>query len=95
MKDRSELSRVEFGKTRIRLTKDLTTMNPALVEGLQGLAVGKLANYTMKVRFPTVTVGINWQDCDIVEGVYGMPEPPPMKPLPAQRGAPAEPPAQE
>jgi hypothetical protein len=83
VKDRSELSRVEFFKTRVRLTKDLTVMNPALVEGAQGLVVGKLANYTLKVRFPAVTVGVNWQDCEIVEGVYGMPEgsPGPVHPI--------------
>ncbi len=90
MKDRNELSRVENGRTRVRLTKDLTVMNPALVEGSEGLVVGRLANYTMKVRFPAVTVGVNWQDCEIVEGVFGMPEGAPAKRLPAQRGAPPE-----
>jgi hypothetical protein len=90
MKDRSELSKVEYGRTRVRLTKDLTVMNPALVEGSEGLVLGRLANYTLKVRFPAVTVGVNWQDCDIVEGVFGMPEGAPAKRLPAQRGAPPE-----
>ena len=74
MRDRDEVKRVEFGRTRVRLTKDMSVMNPALVEGAQGLVVGMLANYTLKVRFPAVTVGVNWQDCEIMEGVYGMPE---------------------
>lgn len=65
-------------------------MNPALVEGSEGLVLGRLANYTLKVRFPAVTVGVNWQDCDIMEGVFGMPEGAPAKRLPAQRGAPPE-----
>lgn len=73
MKDRSELGRVVFGTTRVILTRDLSIMNPNLVEGAQGLVVGKLANYTLKVAFPKVTVGVNWQDCDIVEGKSGMP----------------------
>jgi hypothetical protein len=90
MKDRSELSRIEFGRTRVRLTKDLTVMNPALVEGSQGLVVGKLANYTLKVQFPAVTVGVNWQDCDIVEGATGMPAGAPAREHPALRGAPKE-----
>jgi hypothetical protein len=73
MKDRSELQRVVFGQTRVILTRDLSVMNPNLVEGSSGLVVGKLATYTLKVAFPKVTVGVNWQDCDIVEGRYGMP----------------------
>ncbi len=48
-------------------------MNPNLVEGANGLVVGKLANYTLKVAFPAVTVGVNWRDCDIIEGKTGMP----------------------
>ena len=88
MRDRSELTRIEFGKTRVRLTKDQTVMNAALVEGAQGLVIGKLANYTLKVRFPAVTVGVNWQDCDIVEGASGMPEGAPAREHPALRGAP-------
>jgi hypothetical protein len=90
MKDRSELSRIEFGKTRVRLTKDLSVMNPALKEGIEGLVVGKLANYTLKVQFTAVTVGVNWQDCDIVEGVTGMPSGAPPREHPALRGAPKE-----
>ena len=73
MKDHSELSRVVFQQTRVVLTRDLSVMNPNLVEGATGLVVGKLANYTLKVAFPAVTVGVNWQDCDIVEGKTGMP----------------------
>ncbi|MFZ1022788.1 MAG: hypothetical protein WAN87_01465 [Thermoplasmata archaeon] len=73
MKDREELHRVVFGQTRVTLIRDLSVMNPNLVIGATGLAVGKLANYTLKVAFPRVTVGINWQDCDIVEGKVGMP----------------------
>jgi hypothetical protein len=73
MKDRSEIQRIVFGTTRVRLTRDLSIMNPNLVEGASGLVVGKLATYTLKVQFPKVTVGVNWQDCDIVEGVTGMP----------------------
>ncbi|MGA7923424.1 MAG: hypothetical protein WCA77_05555 [Thermoplasmata archaeon] len=73
MRDRSELQRVVFGQTRVILTRDLSIMNPNLVVGAQGLVVGKLANYTLKVAFPKVTVGINWQDADIVEGKSGMP----------------------
>jgi hypothetical protein len=72
MKDRSELQRVVFGTTRVILTRDLSIMNPNLVEGASGLVVGKLATYTLKVAFPKVTVGVNWQDCDIVEGKTGM-----------------------
>ena len=73
MEDRSELSRIVFGQTRVVLTRDLSAMNPNLVPGAQGLAIGKLANYTLKVAFPKVTVGVNWQDCDIVVGKSGMP----------------------
>ncbi len=73
MEDRSELSRVVIGETRVILTRDLTTMNPNLAPGSQGLVVGKLANYTLKVAFPRVTVGVNWRDCDIVAGKTGMP----------------------
>lgn len=73
MRDRSELQRIVFGQTRVVLTRDLSVMNANLVEGASGLVVGKLATYTLKVAFPKVTVGVNWQDCDIVEGRYGMP----------------------
>lgn len=73
MKDRGELRRIVFDQTRVILTRDLSVMNPNLVVGSQGLVVGKLANYTLKVAFPQVTVGVNWQDCDIVEGKTGMP----------------------
>jgi hypothetical protein len=90
MKDRSELSRVELNRTRVRLNKDLSVMNPSLVEGTEGLVVGKLANYTLKVRFPAVTVGVNWQDCDIMEGVFGMPEHAPARLHPVLRGRPGE-----
>ena len=73
MKDRSELQRIVFGQTRVVLTRDLSVMNQNLVEGSSGLVVGKLATYTLKVAFPKVTVGVNWQDCDIVVGTTGMP----------------------
>jgi hypothetical protein len=73
MKDKSELDRIVFGETRVVLTKDLSVMNPNLVEGSSGLVIGKVANYTLKVQFPRVTVGINWKDCDIVPGKTGMP----------------------
>ena len=73
MKDRSELQRIVFGQTRVVLTRDLSVMNQNLVEGSSGLVVGKLATYTLKVAFPKVTVGVNWQDCDIVVGKTGMP----------------------
>ena len=73
MKDRSELSRIVYNQTRIILVRDLSVMNPNLVPGATGLVVGKIANYTIKVAFPQVTVGINWRDCDIVEGKTGMP----------------------
>lgn len=73
MDDREDLRRIVFGQTRVILTRDLSVMNPNLPVGSQGLVVGKLANYTLKVAFPRVTVGVNWQDCDIVEGKVGMP----------------------
>jgi len=73
MEDRKELDRVVEGQTRVVLTRDLSVMNPNLVVGSQGLVVGKLANYTLKVAFPNVTVGVNWRDCDLVEGKTGMP----------------------
>ncbi len=73
MQDRDELRQIVFGETRVILTRDLSTMNPNLVVGAQGLVIGKLANYTLKVAFPKVTVGVNWRDCDIVEGKTGMP----------------------
>jgi hypothetical protein len=73
MKDRSELQKITFGETRVILTRDLSIMNPNLVEGAQGLVLGKLASYTLKVAFPKVTVGVGWQDCEIVEGKTGMP----------------------
>jgi hypothetical protein len=73
MEDRKELERVVFGETRVILTRDLTTMNPNLATGSVGLVIGKLANYTLKVAFPRVTVGVNWKDCDLVIGKTGMP----------------------
>lgn len=73
MRDRNELQRIQFHQTRVILTRDLSVMNPNLVVGAQGLVVGKLASYTLKVAFPKVTVGVNWQDCDIVVGRTGMP----------------------
>ena len=73
MEDRNELSRIVFHQTRVILTRDLSVMNPNLVVGSQGLVVGKLANYTLKVAFPQVTVGVNWKDCDIMVGKSGMP----------------------
>jgi hypothetical protein len=73
MEDRSELARIVFGQTRVVLIRDLSMMNPNLVAGSQGLVVGKIANYTLKVAFPKVTIGINWRDCDIVAGKTGMP----------------------
>ena len=73
MKDRDEIGRIVFHQTRVILTRDLSVMNPNLVEGAQGMVIGKLANYTLKVAFPKVTVGVNWRDCDIVEGKTGMP----------------------
>ena len=89
MEDRSELSRIVFGQTRVVLTRDLSVMNPNLVVGAQGLVVGKLANYTLKVAFPQVTVGVNWKDCDIVPGKTGMPtlaDQPKVIPKPRQMG---------
>ncbi|MFZ0699672.1 MAG: hypothetical protein WAN74_05740 [Thermoplasmata archaeon] len=89
MKDRNELERVVLGETRVVLTRDLSVMNPNLAPGAQGLVTGKLANYTLKVVFPRVTVGIGWQDCDIVEGKTGMPtdaEQPRMIPRPRAMG---------
>jgi len=73
MEERTELERVVVGETRVILTHDLTTMNPNLVPGSQGLVVGKLATYSLKVAFPRVTVGVSWRDCDIVPGKTGMP----------------------
>jgi hypothetical protein len=73
MEDRSELTKIVFGQTRVILSRDLSVMNPNLVAGAQGLVVGKIANYTLKVAFPRVTVGVNWRDCDIVPGKTGMP----------------------
>lgn len=73
MEDRKELDKVVVGQSRVILTRDLSTMNPNLIEGSQGLVVGKLANYTLKVAFPKVTVGVNWRDCEIVVGKTGMP----------------------
>jgi hypothetical protein len=73
MRERSELDRVVLGLTRVVLTKDLSVMNPNLVPGAQGLVIGKLANYTLKVAFPKVTVGVNWRDCDLVPDKTGMP----------------------
>ena len=73
MRDRADLDRIVLNETRVILVRDLSVMNPNLVAGAQGLVVGKIANYTLKVAFPRVTVGINWQDCDIVEGKTGMP----------------------
>ncbi len=73
MEDTKELERIVVGETRVTLNRDLSVMNPNLVAGSQGLVVGKIANYTFKVAFPKVTVGINWRDCDIVVGKTGMP----------------------
>jgi len=89
MQEREELSRVVEGQTRVVLTRDLSVMNPNLVAGSLGLVVGKLANYTLKVAFPKVTVGVNWRDCDIVEGKTGMPteaEQPKVIPKPRHMG---------
>ena len=89
MEDRADLSKIVFGQTRVVLTRDLTTMNPNLVPGSQGLVIGKLANYTLKVAFPRVTVGVNWQDCDIVADKTGMPteaEQPKVVPKPRHMG---------
>jgi hypothetical protein len=73
MEEPGELDQIVFGQTRVVLTRDLSVMNPNLVPGSQGLVIGKLANYTLKVAFPKVTVGVNWRDCDIVRGKTGMP----------------------
>ena len=89
MQERSELDRVVIGQTQVVLTKDLSIMNPNLVEGSTGLVIGKIANYTLKVQFPRVTVGINWKDCDIVVGRSGMPteaEQPKLIPKPRTMG---------
>jgi hypothetical protein len=91
MEDRSELQRIVFNQTRVILTRDLSVMNPNLVVGSQGLVVGKLANYTLKVAFPKVTVGVSWRDCDIVAGKTGMPteaEQPKVIPTPRTMGEP-------
>ena len=73
MEDRTDLDKIAFGQTRVILTRDLSMMNPNLVTGSQGLVIGKLAPYTLKVAFPKVTVSVNWKDCDIVPGKTGMP----------------------
>lgn len=89
MQDRSELARVVVGETRVVLNRDLSVMNPNLVQGAQGLVVGKIANYTLKVAFPKVTVGVNWRDCEIAEGKTGMPtdaEQPKVIPKPRHMG---------
>jgi hypothetical protein len=89
MEDRGELSKIVFGTTRVVLTRDLSVMNPNLVPGAQGLVIGKLASYTLKVAFPKVTVGVNWRDCDIVPGKTGMPtdaEQPKVIPKPRHMG---------
>ena len=89
MKDRAELERVVVGQTRVILTKDLTVMNPNLALGSQGLVVGKLATYTLKVAFPRITVGVSWRDLEVVEGKTGMPteaEQPKLVPKPRAMG---------
>ena len=89
MDDRNELDQIVIGESRVILLRDLSVMNPNLVEGAQGLVIGKLANYTLKVAFPKVTVGVNWQDCDIVSGRTGMPtdaDQPKVIPKPRQMG---------
>jgi len=89
MEDRGELSKIVFGQTRVVLNRDLSTMNPNLVPGSQGLVIGTLANYTLKVAFPRVTIGVNWRDCDIVPGKTGMPtegEQPKVVPKPRHMG---------
>lgn len=73
MEEPGELQRIVFGQTRVVLTRDLSVMNPNLVPGSQGLVIGKLATYTLKVAFPKVTVAVSWRDCDIVPGKTGMP----------------------
>lgn len=89
MEDRSELDKVVVGESRVVLIRDLSVMNANLVEGSQGLVVGRLANYTLKVAFPRVTVGVNWRDCEIVAGKTGMPtdaEQPKVIPKPRHMG---------
>jgi len=89
VQDRNELGRIVFNETRVVLNRDLSVMNPNLVAGSQGLVIGKLASYTLKVAFPKVTVGVNWRDCDIVEGKSGMPteaEQPKVVPKPRHMG---------
>ncbi len=89
MEDRRELESIVFDKTRVILNRDLSVMNPNLVAGAQGLVIGKIANYTLKVAFPKVTVGVNWRDCDIVPGRTGMPtdaEQPKVIPKPRHMG---------
>jgi hypothetical protein len=89
MEERSDLDRIVFGQSVVVLTRDLTVMNPNLVVGSTGLVIGKLANYTLKVAFPKVTVGVNWRDCDIVPGRTGMPseaEQPKVIPKPRHMG---------
>ncbi|MGD1100238.1 MAG: hypothetical protein ABR888_07875 [Thermoplasmata archaeon] len=73
MEEREELERIVFGQTRVILVRDLSNTNPNLVAGSQGLVIGTLAPYTLKVAFPKVTVGVNWKECDIVPGKTGMP----------------------
>jgi len=89
MEQQSDLDRIVFGQTRVILTRDLSVMNPNLVAGSQGLVIGKLARYTLKVSFPKVTVAVNWRDCDIVAGKTGMPteaEQPKVVPKPRHMG---------
>jgi len=73
MEDRADLDHVVAGQTRVILNRDLSATNPNLVVGAQGLVIGTLATYTLKVAFPRVTVGVSWRDCDIVPGKTGMP----------------------
>jgi hypothetical protein len=89
MQEHAELDRIVIGQTRVVLNKDLSVMNPNLVEGSTGLVVGKIANYTLKVAFPLVTVGVNWRDLEIVPGKTGMPtqaEQPKVVPKPRTMG---------
>jgi hypothetical protein len=89
MQEREELDRIVVGQTRVVLNKDLSVMNPNLVEGSTGLVVGKIASYTLKVAFPLVTVGVNWRDLEIVPGKTGMPtqaEQPKVVPKPRTMG---------
>lgn len=89
MDDRNELDQIVIGESRVILLRDLSVMNPNLVEGAQGLVVGKIANYTLKVAFPKVTVGVNWRDCQLVPGKTGMPtdaEQPKVIPKPRHMG---------